>query len=307
MGPSADSKITSKSGSDPRETCLSTYGRLLINRTDLALRWTVAGGRAHWFCSRETLNRQALDWALQGRSALGLYAVGRTGLSRFLAFDADDDKSFQGLGAMALDLTREHTVLLERSRRGGHCWLLFPPTRWQQVVEYGHHLTQRYGLRQIEMYPPSGELKGIKAVLTRHPKSREVYPLIDPETGAIIDDPLGYLTTLRPIPLPGIETPAVRYRADPFSNVSTTPPTPTTPEDPEALLREASKYTNLRYTGRGRWAGKCPLHEPDNHPSFSILNGTYWRCWANCCGEGRSHGGLNALRARLRERELLRE
>ena len=306
--PSAGSKITSNSGSAPRETYLNAYARLLINRTDLALRWTVAGGRAHWFCSRETLNRQALDWALQGRSALGLYAVGKTGLSRFLAFDADDDKAFQGLGALALDLTREHTVLVERSRRGGHCWVLFPPTRWQQVVEYGHHLTQRYGLRQIEQYPPSGELKAIKAPLTMQPKSRQIYPLIDIETGEVLPDPLGYLATLTPTPLPQIATPAVRYRADPFSNVTTPPPTTATvPEDPDALLSEASKYTTLIYKGHGKWIGKCPLHSPDDNPSFGVLNGTYWRCWANCCGEGRSHGGINALRARLRERGLLRE
>ncbi len=306
MAPSADSKTTNSSDSGPSTTSpastgkgslLSRYAALFLNRTDLVLRWTVAGGRAHWFCSREKLTPRALDWALQGRAALGLYAVGKTGLSRFLAFDADDDKAFQGLGAMALDLARDHTVFLERSRRGGHAWLLFPPIPWQQVVEYGHHLTQRYGLQHVEQYPPSGELKGIKSPLTRHPKSKQIYALLDPQTGAIIDDPLGYLETLRPTPLPEIETPTVRYRSDPFSNVAIPEISNTPTPDPEALRLEISRYTTLRYKGAGKYVGLCPWHN-DHTPSLGILGG-YWRCFAGC-----GHGGLNSWKKIARERGI---
>src|SRR4051812_11587850 len=90
---SADSRIRNSSANAPRATAptltapaslISRYRRLLTNRDDLTLRWAVGPGKPHWYCSRTKLTDRDLTWALEGRRYLGLYAVGKTGLSRFL-------------------------------------------------------------------------------------------------------------------------------------------------------------------------------------------------------------------------------
>lgn len=309
MEPSAGSSATNTSDSSAVATSrLSTvpdspesrYAALFLNRTDLALRWTVAGGRAHWYCSREKMTRPGLSGALHGVDCLGLYAVSQTGTSRWLCFDADDDRGFQGLGSMAATLTRTYTIILERSRRGGHLWLLFKPTPWTTVVQWGHDLALHYGLQQIERYPLTGDLRGVKAPLTRHPKSAEVYPLIDLMTGAIIDDPLNYLMTLtRQVSPPVALTETGQPREILSRDIYEYPGELTRPHD---LQREISKYTALHYKGRGKWVGLCCLHD-DRYPSLGVVEG-YWKCFREpSCGSG----GLNAFRARMREKGLLRD
>jgi hypothetical protein len=97
------------------------------------------------------------------------------------------------------------------------------------------------------------------------------------------------LCQLRPAPLPVVQLAKVLPKVVAPGEQQT---------DFEALYREIAAVTKLRQYGRERAIGHCPLHH-DRHPSLSVVGG-FWRCWAGC-GEG----GLNAFRARLRERHLV--
>src|SRR5436190_1475639 len=77
-----------------------------------------------------------------------------------------------------------------------------------------------------------------------------------------------------------------------------------TAETHEALMAEVTKFTDMTYYGPQMARGRCPFHHPDNHPSFAVKE-QWWRCFKGCLGADRSRGGLNAFRARCRERGLL--
>ena len=282
------SATTSTCASAPSATFLDVYLKRFVNRVDVTMRF----GRGHWYHSQQPLSRSLLEQAIGGVATLGLHAVSKRGTCKWLCLDGDDTPTFRGLASIALTLDADN-VLLERSRRGGHLWLFCPPTPWQQVEAYGRYLVREYALQKVDRYPASGELRGIKAPMSRHPRTGKVYPFIDPKTGEVLRDSQAVIERLTPRPLPRVRLyPSVRYRRAPVI------------ADATGLVDLASRYTQLRHLGGDRYQARCPLHRPDRHPSFSIVSG-YWRCWAQCCGEGRSHGGVNALRARLRGKGLL--
>jgi hypothetical protein len=286
------SATTSISGNGLRATYLATLDRLLLNRRDRYL-YTVAG---EWRSAKGNLTDGLLEAALRGKRELGIYSVSARGTSKWCAWDADSEEDTRHLMRRIGRLPQE-AVLIERSRRGIHLLRFFdPPVPWQEARGYGVAYARLCGLPHIEVFPKGGNLNALRMPQTRHPMSRAIYELIDPTTGEVIADPVAYFLRIEPGPIPARwsmpRRPTVRYRRAPA-------PAPTD------LVDLARRYTKLRHLGGGNFVARCPLHRPDNHPSFGILGGTYWRCWSQCCGEGRSHGGYNALRARLRERGLL--
>jgi hypothetical protein len=115
--------------------------------------------------------------------------------------------------------------------------------------------------------------------MSRHPKSGKVYGFINPKTGEMFDDSQAVIERLTACPLPRVRLyPSVRYRREAVL------------PDATGLVELARQHTELRHLGRDRYQARCPLHRPDRHPSFTIIGG-YWRCWANCCGEGPATAG----------------
>ncbi len=171
--------------------------------------------------------------------------------------------------------------LFELSRRGAHLWLLCPATTWQRVQAVGHVLVEG-GPAGIEVFPKGAGRNGVRLPLSRHPKSRERYPVVDPYTGEVRE--VANLKRLHPAPLPEL---APRYER---AIVPRVPPLSARTSYAE-LFNEIQRFTQLRQYGAERAIGRCPFHD-DRHPSLSLLGG-FWRCWAGC-GEG----GIAAWRAK---------
>lgn len=259
---------------------------MLINRTDVYL--AAVPRSASWYCQKSALTPNLVLAALRGQVGLGIYTTSEVMTGKWLCLDVDVAEEVPALMRLAVRLAPGGNVLLERSRRGAHLWLFCPPTSWQDVRAVGRALAAQAGLGSVEVFPKWEGLNGVKLPGSRHPKSGIVYPAIAPVSGEVLDVRM-VLIRLWPRSLPMIApTASVRVPASSSAAVG---------ERGEfvTLSAEVSRVTQLRQYGPERAIGRCPFHD-DRHPSLSILGG-FWRCWAGC-GEG----GLNAFRARLRER-----
>ena len=252
------------------------WWHLFVNRTDGCLRHFGDG----WRHAKRQLTIEELDRALSGRQSLGIDATDADGLSRWLCLDADDEDGRRGLHLLAHGLNPD-TSLFEISRRGAHLWWFCPPTPWHQVRATGLALAGRRGI-SCEVFPKSSGRNGVRVPLTPHPKTGEIYPVVDPNTGELRSvDGLQHLTVQE---LPNLESPSprpVHYRRWPDRY-----------GDFAELLAEVERHTSVRQYGPERAIGRCPFHD-DRRPSLSLLGG-FWRCWAGC-GEG----GIGAFRARI--------
>lgn len=281
---------SSASGTTIQNPFVRQLGRLFVNRSSPVL-LTTSDGR--WFSRRRPLSSSELASAASGRSSLGVYSVAPDGTSRWAMIDLDRDEDVPKLLAVARTLDPRNT-LVETSRRGIHVWVVHHPVPWVESHLFGRSLLQRAGIEKTEVNPKGPDLTAVRLPGSRHPKTGCVYPIIDPQTGEIV--PLEEaVMALVPLPLPETGT---LYRLEPPRPIRYTGPL----TDHQELVQEVSKYVELKFYGPERATGRCPFHE-DRHPSFGVLGG-YFRCFANCLGEGRSSGGLNAFRARARERGL---
>lgn len=260
---------------------IDLWWRLFVNRTDGTLRAVKKG----WVFTPEELTRSEVAFALEGKQSLGIYAVDARGFSRWLCLDADSDEGRDHLIALAQRFDPVSS-LLELSRRGAHLWLLCPATNWQRVQAVGRALVE-HGPAGIEVFPKGAGRNGVRLPLTRHPKSGERYPVVDPSTGEVRE--VAGLLGLHPAPLPDL-SPQYERRIV-----------------PKVMLRDRTTYaelfneiqylTDLRQYAPERAIGRCPFHD-DRHPSLSLLGG-FWRCWAGC-----GQGGLYAFRRTAKERGM---
>jgi|SRR5665811_198582 len=257
-----------------------TWWRRFITRTDGALRRSSDG----WVYTPARLTIHELDAALRGQISLGTYAVGVDGRSRWLCLDADSPEGLDVLVEVAKGLNPQ-TTLFEQSRRGGHLWWFCPPTPWRQAQAMGQTLAKRNPL--IEVFPKGPGRNGVRLPLTRHPRTNQVYPVVDPTTGEV--RPIEELEHLQAEVLPQLSLPA------PEPTLGRRYPDPA--EAYEQLREEVERLTGLREYGPNRAIGRCPFHD-DRRPSLSLLDG-FWRCWAGC-GEG----GVQAFRALERDRSV---
>lgn len=153
------------------------WWKLFVNRTDGTVRAVTKG----WIFTPQELTRIEVAAALAGKHSLGVYAVDTTGFSRWLCLDADTDEGRDHLLSLAQRLDPANS-LFELSRRGAHLWLLCPSTDWQRVQAVGHALVEQ-GPAGIEVFPKGAGRNGVRLPLSRHPKSGECYPIVDPYTG----------------------------------------------------------------------------------------------------------------------------
>lgn len=257
------------------------WWRLFVNSTDGSLR---ARGTTSVFAPRP-LTRPEMSQARDGQRPLSVYAADEGGFSRWLYLDADTEAG--SVAPITIAQTMEPgTCLFEPSRRGAHLWRSCPPTPWSQVRDYGLWLCDEAGIT-CEVFPKGAGRTGVKLPLTVHPKSGLRYPVIDPTTGEIV--PEEQLAQLQPAALAVAQFARTLPKAVAPGEQQT---------DFEALYREIAAVTNVASTARNARSGTA-RSMMTGHPSLSIVGG-FWRCWAGC-GEG----GLNAFRARLRERHLV--
>lgn len=261
------------------------WWRRFVNRTD----GTIRRGRDGWVYTPEEVTLEEMDAALQLRQSLGVYAVDQAGKSRWLCLDADTTEGLDLLVRVAGELN-PRTTLFELSNRGGHLWWFCPPTPWQTVQAVGRALTRESPL--IEVFPKGAGRNGVRLPLTRHPVTNQVYPVVDPTTGA----------RRTPVELETLQTEVLPQLALPAPTTSVGASYRTGPEAYRQLWGAVEQLTRLREYAPERAIGRCPFHD-DRRPSLSLLGG-FWRCWAGC-GEG----GINAWRslARSRGMEVMRD
>lgn len=266
----------------PSSAFLASYTALFVNRRDVFL--TAASGGCWHHCRRE-LSDVILAAALAGRTLLGLYSVAADQRCRWICLDVDDDARAGALGRAVQLLDGPACTLLELSRRGMHLWIFIEPTSWNRAHAWGRDLATRAGVPDIEVFPKGDSLNGVKAPLTRHPKSGLIYPLIDPESGEIVDEPCALISSRVPIAIPDVLPPQRERRLHAkIVNGSH-----------NELVKEIERYTKLRFYGNDRAIGRCPFHD-DRHPSLGIVGG-FWKCFAGC-----GSGGLAAFCRGVRER-----
>ncbi len=285
-------------GNSTPATFLDVYAKLFVNRVTPVLRAAADGS---WFSQRTKLTRGLLRNALQGETSLGLYSVSETGSSKWACLETDRQEESIKLLQILDHLPTKGHVLLEASRRGYHLWMFFsPPVPWEQARQYGLSLAGKAGLAS-EVFPKGAGLNGVRAVLTPHPNTRIIYPLLDPATREACEDQQAVVERVVPLPASEVATLFVAQPAEreferrmpiPFPHLSRT-------DEHRFLVEELNRYTDLRYVGPERLIGRCPFHSPDRHPSLGVIKG-YWRCWT--CGIS---GGLNAFKKQARERGLV--
>ena len=169
---------------------LRDYARRFINRWDYVFIGTPSG---QWRCCRQALTEEHLRQAVAGRISLGAYAVDRRGMSRWACLDLDDNVRGDRFTDIIAGLPDPDAALLEYSRRGFHLWLFVEPSPWFVVQHWAKTQADRAGLTGIEVFPKSDGLNGVRLPLSLHPKSRQTYPLIDPTSGEVIEDPLTFI------------------------------------------------------------------------------------------------------------------
>lgn len=247
------------------------YARLL-NRMDIYL----TANNGQWYTAHQRLTREVLSDALSGTTPLGVMSVSGTGTSRFIAFDADEERHMAGLDALARELHPTGATLYELSRRGAHLFVFIDQTDWQRAREYGLELAERFNIPDIEVFPKHGGLNAIRLPGTTHPKTGERYPIIDPTTGLILDLAEQLHDSHR------LEIPSREPR-----QVSLTEAPPPNPEAFENLVTELQALTHVRIYAPGRGVANCLWHN-DRNPSLYIKDGRF-HCLRPDCVWGDLH------------------
>src|SRR5256714_12631185 len=102
---------------------LNEYSRMFVSRRD---GYAVQQGNGRYLRVGRPLTKSALRNHLDGVESLGTYVIDERGRCRFAVFDADSHNGLDVLldvqGWLASDGVPSY---LERSRRGGHLWVLF--------------------------------------------------------------------------------------------------------------------------------------------------------------------------------------
>ena len=238
--------------------------RLFGNRVDCHLGW-----HGKWVLKRQPLTASLVQQALDGHYHLGVQAVSGTGTSRWTCLDVDEDGQLQQLLKLAQSLPAE-SRLFERSRRGGHLWFFHRSIPWEQAHTEGLRLTGSVGLDSIEVYPKHGGLHAVKLPGTVHPKSGRVYPVIDPDSGEVLEiaailPRLGATYEVKTALVQGGSPTAKRAGA---------------PHQFDQLVQALLPLTEITVYAPDRASGKCPWHD-DTEPSLYI-KGRRFHCLA--CG-----------------------
>jgi hypothetical protein len=235
----------------------------------------------------------------KGIVTLGAYALNEHDMAHWLCLDADDDFQWRQLREAAKQLDYDGIFpYLERSRRGGHCWLFTTPLSGKTIRQFGKQLLSRYRLEKMELYPKQDELRTGVGSLVRlplgiHRASGKRYSFITPEGEPLaptIRQQIALLAKPVLVPEAFIEQALAQVQAE------LPPPAPAKifnrlfPADGRNLSERikasisvfdfVSRYVELDSLGKGF----CPFHD-DQHKSFGVhRERNFWSCYAGCGG-----------------------
>ena len=297
------------------DSLLNEYSRLFVSRRD---DYAIQQGNGRYLRVGRPLTKTALHNHLDGVESLGTYVIDEWGRCRFAVFDADTYNGLEVLLGVQEWLANDDVPsYLERSRRGGHLWVLL------QVPALASHVRSwllPYCPAGVEFYPKQDEGNGygslIRLPLGVHLLSGCRYPFVEWMPGGLVEvaptinEMIEWLAVSErvAVPAPALVTAMPTPQAAPphdlggrthiVSNPSATsaalPPSPEMTihewcamQDPFALI---GSYVQLDDHGMGC----CPFgwHHDDGldaHPSFRVYaprsaSSACWYCYTGALG-----------------------
>jgi CHC2 zinc finger len=288
------------------ESLLNEYSRLFVSRRD---DYAIQQLNGRYLRVGRPVTKTALRNHLAGAESLGTYVIDERGRCRLAVFDADSHNGLDVLlgvqGQLADDGVPSY---LERSRRGGHLWVLF------QVPVLASHVRSfllPYCPAGVEFYPKQDEGNGygslIRLPLGVHLLSGCCYPFVEWIVGGLVEvaptikEMIEWLAVSERVTVPApalvAAAPAPPHDLGSHTHIVSNPhatcaklaPSPTMTihkwcalQDPFALI---GGYVQLDERGMGC----CPFgwHHDDGrdaHPSFRVYaprsaSAACWYCY----------------------------
>ena len=289
------------------DSLLYEYVRMFVSRRD---DYAVQQMSGRYLRMNRSLATRALRNHLDGAESLGMYVIDERGRCRFAVFDADSHDGLHVLLGLQLRLAEDGVPsYLERSRRGGHLWVLLQvPALASQVRGW----LLPYCPAGVEFYPKQDEGKGygslIRLPLGIHLLSGRRYPFVEwtpdglVEVAPTINEMIEWLAVSVRVEVPAPALVAAAPAA-PHTHIVSNPRATSTVfapslemtirqwcamQDPFAVI---GGYVELD----GRGMGCCPFgwHHDDGrdaHPSFRVYaprsaTASCWYCYTS------GHGG----------------
>ncbi len=293
------------------DSLLNEYSRMFVSRRD---DYAIQQGNGRYLRVGSPLTKSALRNHLDGAESLGTYVIDERGRCRFAVFDADTHDGLDVLlgvqGWLANDGVPSY---LERSRRGGHLWvLLSTPVLASQVRSF----LLPYCPAGVEFYPKQDKGNGygslIRLPLGVHLLSGCRYPFVEWMAGSLVEvapainEMIEWLAVSErvAVPAPALVTAApapphdlggcTHIVSNPHATSAALPPSPEMTihewcamQDPFALI---GGYVELDDHGMGC----CPFgwHHDDGrdaHPSFRVYqprsaSSACWYCYTGALG-----------------------
>jgi hypothetical protein len=280
---------------------LAHYARLFVGRrNDYALQ--CEDGRYRRAFERLTLG--SLSSHLSGQHTLATYVIDETGCCKFAVYDCDLDDGLDILADVQLHLANDGVIsYLERSRRGGHLWVLLAQAARASTVRAW---LLPYCPGGVEFYPKQNEGAGVGSLIRLplgvHRLSGQRYPFVTYQDSVItpiaatLRKTLIWLQTIERVQVPETisESPGERvaaqgervaqwqYTVGPATGYSSIREW----TEAQDSLNVISRYVKLDSSG----LGCCPFGEhhsdgKDSNPSFRAYKPRYrgassWYCYA---------------------------
>jgi CHC2 zinc finger len=257
---------------------LNIYRNLFVSRDDV---YALQSPKGAYFTKHSPLTDEVLANHLLGNITAGFYGLDKDSSVSWIALDADSPDGIERLqdAWRGLDDQKIYS-LLEKSRRGGHLWILFErvPAKAARRLILGS-LPQ---LEDVEVFPKQDRLTQdsqfgslMRGPLGIHRLTGKRHPFVDPIS--LIPVSRSVLGTIEYLAQAPKVTASQVEEADifPFPESAYFPaPERPTRFSPIQRLKEQigdpydfiSRFVELDERGKGH----CPFHPPDHHPSFAV-------------------------------------
>jgi hypothetical protein len=211
---------------------------------------------------------------------------------KWVCLDADSSDGIERLQDVWKTLdTQRISSILERSRRGGHLWVLFEQVEAQAARRL--ILGSLPHLQDVEVFPKQDRLTDsirvgslMRGPLGIHRLTGKRYPFLDPlsllPVSRSVVGTLDFLAQVPKVNLNQVAQAKIFLYSEPGEDLSAPGRSfvkrPLSPidklkqriGDPYIFI---SRFIDLDEQGKGH----CPFHPPDTHPSFAVnREGGYW-------------------------------
>jgi hypothetical protein len=292
---------------------IDDYSRLFVNRrayTVQSAKPHPRSGKHYYYRPKEqerscVLTGKAIEQHLLGKVTIGLYAINpKSQRCKWAAIDADYASSLSDLLKLQWELKSDGIeAALEKSRRGGHLWILTEtPLLASDCRVYIQSLAVRLklhvrgaGLAEgIEVFPRQSSLRpgefgnAIRGPLGVHQANKKRYFFYGADY--TLDAQMSYLQDLSKLTeerlkslISGMQIPEDVAEVNPKVRPKTLPRI-------ACGFRILDHVQSVRKSGRNYWA-QCPSCALDGHDrshdnlAIAVDNPRKYRCWAGCTRE----------------------